>query len=144
MIDNSVILRGPRNVLNDKQIYNIREVYKNCRSLVKTAEITGHSRNTVNKYVKDMSSKNPHSRVGKGIIVMYGKDGKELKRFENSFQASKKTGIRQSSISLCINHKIKSAGGFIFRFLNDKSDIENLKLCHTKKDNDILFTLNLI
>lgn len=144
MIDNSIVTRGPRNVLNDKQIYNIREVYKECKSIVKTSEITGHSRNTINKYVKDMSSKNPHSRAGKGIIVMYEKNGKELKRFKNSFQASKKTGIRQSSISLCINHKIKSAGGFIFRFLNDKSDIENLKLYHTKKDDDILFALNLI
>ena len=144
MIDNSILFKTNVKKLSNDEINRIRTVYPDCRSLVKTSAITGHSRGTVNKYVKDMSSKNVHSRKGKGIVVMYNVAGQEMKRFENSFQASKKTGIRQSSISLCINHKIKSAGGFIFRFLSDKEGIKNIKINHNKVHDDLLFTLNLI
>ncbi|MCD3211836.1 hypothetical protein G8T71_10770 [Clostridium botulinum C/D] len=43
--------------LKSKEIDYILEVYKQEKSIEKTVKITGFSKNTVNKYVEEMSSK---------------------------------------------------------------------------------------
>lgn len=40
-----------------------------------------------------------------------------IKCYDTTGLASKETGIKQSSISLCCNKKYKSAGGFIWKYL---------------------------
>lgn len=66
------------------------------------------------KISKDViyNMKNSYRTVGQFTL-----DNKFIKCYETTGFASKETGIKQSSISLCCNKKYKSAGGFIWKYL---------------------------
>lgn len=51
-------------------------------------------------------------------IDQYSKDGQFIRRFESIKQASYELGICDSTISACAKGKVKSAGGFIWKYVN--------------------------
>ncbi len=71
---------------------------------------------------KERLSKN-HSLAGaiatKKNIIQYTKEMEEIKRYESITDASKKTKINISNISMCCLGKRKSAGGYVWKFNNN-------------------------
>lgn len=51
-------------------------------------------------------------------IDQYSKDGQFIKRFESIKQASDELGICDSTITACAKGRVKSAGGFIWKYVN--------------------------
>ena len=56
---------------------------------------------------------------GKGV-EQYDLQGNFIKKWVSASQASRKLKINQKNISLCCNNKRKTAGGYIWRFSNDR------------------------
>ena len=51
------------------------------------------------------------------IVVQYEKGTmREINRFDNIREASKKTGANESGISQCLNNRYKQSGGFVWRY----------------------------
>lgn len=63
-------------------------------------------------------------------IIQYSKDGEFIKLYNSIKDACTKTGIDISTISKCCNGKQKTAGGYIWRFENEKPTQEYLKWCN--------------
>lgn len=49
------------------------------------------------------------------VISQYSKDGKFINTFGSMRLASRTIGVQMSSISQCINNKLKTAGGFVWK-----------------------------
>lgn len=47
-----------------------------------------------------------------------------IKKYDTISIASNETGIRSTSISLCCKKKLKTAGGYIWRYIDDESNID--------------------
>ena len=60
-------------------------------------------------------------RINKQII-QYTKDGIFVRTYNSIISAAKDTNIDQSSITKCCRDKVKSAGGFIWRYASDIAD----------------------
>ena len=52
----------------------------------------------------------------KKSVIQYTKDYVFVAEYESAKEAERQTGIWQSNISLCCKGKVKSAGGFIWRY----------------------------
>lgn len=55
-------------------------------------------------------------------VAQYSKIGRLVKIFDSAKQASRLTGADPTSISKCCKGKIKTAGGFTWKYVNVKSD----------------------
>jgi hypothetical protein len=51
-------------------------------------------------------------------VNQFGLDGKYIASFDSIKEASKETGISYVTICSCVNGKLKSAGGFMWRKAN--------------------------
>ena len=69
-------------------------------------------------------SKRKISESKQKAVVQYDKNEKKISEYVSAIEAENKTGIGRSHISQCCNGKRKSAGGYIWRFKNEK--LENL------------------
>lgn len=49
-------------------------------------------------------------------IIQLNKEGKIIKYYPNTVQASKETGIVRCTITNCLNGRTKTAGGYIWKF----------------------------
>jgi hypothetical protein len=58
-----------------------------------------------------------HSTARK--VGQYDKSGKLIKTFDYIGEAHSETGANRSSISLCAKGKIKTSGGFIWKYIGD-------------------------
>ena len=73
---------------------------------------------------KKMSISHKGKQVGKDnvaskSVAQYTLCGNLISCFESTCLASLATGVAQSSISRCANGKLKSAGGFIWKYINE-------------------------
>ena len=60
-------------------------------------------------------------RRAKRIVQMFDKStGELLATFPSTCEAGRVTGINQGNISTCCNGKLKSAGGYIWRYLYER------------------------
>lgn len=50
-------------------------------------------------------------------VLQYDKQGNFIKKYESITKASKETKVNLSDISLCVNNKLHSAGGYIWKKL---------------------------
>ena len=101
---------GDRATKQDKE--KILSVYSQTKSIEKTAQITGWSKVTVNKYVKDKSTWRPGSKAFPGHVVQKDQAGKMINIFNTAKEAARVTGVSESNIAHCIAGKTKFAGGF--------------------------------
>lgn len=60
-----------------------------------------------------------HSYIIKKRTIQYTLDLVEVNRFDSVVEASRETGVNKNSISLCANKKLKTAGGYIWRYENE-------------------------
>lgn len=60
-------------------------------------------------------------------VRQYTKEGVFVAEYASTHEASRMTGVNQSSISMCCNHKPRhnTAGGFIWRFKDDPLSTNN-------------------
>ena len=49
-------------------------------------------------------------------ILQFSKDGTLIKEWQSAYEAERKLGIPQPNICNCLKDKIKSAGGFVWRY----------------------------
>ncbi len=76
--------------------------------------------NSIHAFENNLSKSNSKGKFGyesnRGKeVIQLDKSGMELNRYGSLRDAERKTGIRTSSISLNINGKLKTAGGFIWK-----------------------------
>lgn len=96
-----------------KDIQYIRIVYLKCKSIAKTTEITGWSRNTVHKYVSDLSCKHPSSKYNHRKVLKIDIITREIiSKYDDLSTAAEKTGVSMSNIDHCLKKDTRSAGGY--------------------------------
>ncbi len=99
--------------LRKEEIDYIEKVYREVRSIQKTSEITGFSKPTVNRYVKEISCLNPRSRDCKNPIYQIDLETKEvIKEWDKPAIASKELNINPAEITRVAKGELKQAGGF--------------------------------
>lgn len=110
----------------DLEIQEIRETYKKVGSIVKTASILNISKLTVNKYVKDLSVRDKHSRNCKiqRAVIKLSLEGEELAEYKNANTAAKENNISSSNLIQCLSGRIKTCQGHFWCY---KDEIENFK-----------------
>ncbi|KGM94692.1 hypothetical protein IRP63_16140 [Clostridium phage CWou-2020a] len=105
--------------LKNKEIDYILEVYKKEKSIEKTVKITGFSKNTVNKYVEEISSKDKRSRnCLNPIEKLDANTGQVLEEYRKPSIAAIKEAIHPASICRCLKGELDTAGGFKWRYKN--------------------------
>lgn len=107
-------MSGKRASIDD--VDEIRKVYKELKSVEKTAHKTGWSRVTVHKYVRDLSSNHPSSLYKKNPVIQMDINKNILNEFSTPSEASEKTGIAFDNITHCLKKRTKTAGGYIFEY----------------------------
>jgi hypothetical protein len=80
----------------------------------------------------------PHSTSAR--VIQYSKDGKEIKRFTNSVEAAKVMKIDPSQITKVCRGKLKTCGGFIWKYeCQENTDSKNIiKRLTPDQKNEIL------
>ena len=68
------------------------------------------------KRIVETRNKNGSSNAEKPV-TQYTKDGVEIARYSGIREAERQTGIPNSNIGKCCKGKLKSAGGYIWRYL---------------------------
>lgn len=102
--------------LKSHEIDEVVDTYIKCRSIAKTAQITGFCKGTVNKYVIDYSKQSKHSRNNIIPIVQSDLNCNYVKEYNSIAEASKFTGIPQPSIAQVLTGYIKQTHNFIFQY----------------------------
>ncbi len=65
--------------------------------------------------------KTSHEKIAKKLskpVLQFTRDNKFVAEFPSTMEAERQTRIFQTNISKCCNGKLKSAGGFVWRFKN--------------------------
>ena len=122
MINSSVKFSYSRewNKLTPSEIDDIIKIYLRENSIVKTSKILGYSKNTVNKYVKHISSKSKNSRYTSNVVYQINPlTGEIINKFFNSNIASKHIGISLSSLNKCLKGSTKSCQGYCWCYEKD-------------------------
>ena len=82
---------------------------------------------------KPKTYSNENGNPLKKIICQYSTQGLLIEKFLGSDEAWKKTGISRSSISNCLCHLSRTAGGYIWRNDNDPLTPEDIALVNSRK-----------
>lgn len=103
------------NRLPAEEVERIREIYKQYKSIAKTADIVGLPNNTVNKYVRDMSRQDPRSRYNnREVLKVEPETGKVIRKYKNANTAAVRNHIRADNICHCLKGRTKTAGGYVW------------------------------
>lgn len=104
--------------LKKQEIEYIVETYKKLKSISKTAEITGFSKLTVNKYVMDISKNDKRSRNCKNLVNQIDLDtGKIIKQWEKPRHAAVELNITESEISRVLKGELRQAGNYGWKYV---------------------------
>ncbi|MBN1058590.1 hypothetical protein FDB23_03070 [Clostridium botulinum] len=104
--------------LKNKEIDYIVDTYKEVKSIVKTVEITGFSKITVNKYVREISSLDKRSRNCKNLIQQINlQTGGIIKVWTKPRHAAKELKINLAEIVRVAKGELKQAGGFGWKYI---------------------------
>lgn len=113
--------------LKGEEIDYIVDTYKEVKSIIKTAEITGFSKITVNRYVRDISSKDKHSRDCKNPVNQINlKTGQIIKPWDKPNHAAKELNINLAEIVRVLSGELKQAGGFGWKYVKEEKKDEEL------------------
>lgn len=63
----------------------------------------------------------------KRAVVQYNMNGERMMEFLSLTDAEKQTGVLQSKITLCCQHKRRSAGDYQWRYADDKQDVVKIE-----------------
>lgn len=107
---------------SQSDIEYIRNTYVKCHSIEKTIVITGWARNTVHKYVSDLSCSNPSSLYNhRHILKLDRKTGKVLMEYQDLATAARLTHLGISNINKCVKGHTQTAGGYCWRYKDEYS-----------------------
>lgn len=82
-----------------------------------------------------------HRNIMSEPVIQYTKDLKLIKSYKSFVEAEEETGVSKPHIHACCNRKRASAGGFIWKYENDREIISTfLSIAKNKKS----FGLNLV
>lgn len=110
-----------------QDIQVIQNVYLQCKNIETTIEKTGWSRNTVHKYVKELSNQHPSSKYNHRHILKLDKNTHDvIEEFIDLSTASKITNISISNISHCLKGDTKTAGGYMWLYKDGENQIDKL------------------
>jgi hypothetical protein len=85
-----------------------------------------HSEETLKKISESNKGKKHSEETRKKIskrVVQYDLEMKEISKYNSMIEASIKTGVHQSKISLCCNGKRKTTGEFIWKFAESSEQV---------------------
>jgi len=109
--------------LKPKQIDYIVETYKRVDSILETAKITGFSYKAVNNYVRDLSSKKKCSRNCRNPVLQIDlKTERIICEWFKPSMAARYLKINPSEICLALQGKVKQAGGFGWKYKEEKTE----------------------
>ena len=74
------------------------------------------SSNLMKKLNKDPNFRGASRKARQKPLLQYTKEGELVSKFSSGREAVEKTGIRQSSISNALKGRLKTAGGFIWKY----------------------------
>jgi hypothetical protein len=66
--------------------------------------------------VPSKETRNKLSKANGKIVYQYSKEGLFLNEFSSTILASKETGVNRGDLNSCCNGKLKTAGGYIWRY----------------------------
>jgi 6-phosphogluconolactonase (cycloisomerase 2 family) len=130
--------------LAEDEVQNIRSKYLELKSIDKVAKTLGHAKNTVNKYVKDLSSLDKRSRNNNiAVFKIDAITGKIIGKFKNANSAATMCHIAVSNLNQCLSNKTNSAGGFCWCYANKYKNFKLPNKIHTSyvREEDILLGL---
>lgn len=115
-------MSGKRTTQQD--IENIRKVYSQCKSIEKTIKLTGWSRCTVHKYVRDLSCQHPSSKYNHRRVLKIDKStGKTISSYRDLAKAARLTKISISNIDHCLRKDTATAGGYCWKYEDEKGTL---------------------
>lgn len=79
--------------------------------------------------VLDLSFLDIPINCGQKEVNQYNVSGKLIATYSSLREASDVTGISYKSMSQCASHKIKSSGGYVWRYVDDPVQFEKPKTC---------------
>lgn len=79
--------------------------------------------------VLDLSFLDIPINCGQKEVNQYSVSGKLIATYPSLREASDVTGISYKSMSQCASHKIKSSGGYVWRYVDDPVQFEKPKTC---------------
>lgn len=105
------------NRLLAEEVKRVRKVYEQCRSIYKTATLTGHTRPTVNKYVRDMSRQDSRSRYNnREVLKIEPETGKIIRKYKNANTAAVRNHIGADNICHCLKGRTLTAGSYVWAY----------------------------
>ena len=110
--------------LRGKEIDYIIEVYKKTRSREKTSKETGFNKNTVHRYVRDISSTDTRSiNCINKIMQIDLKTDELIKVWNKPSIAAKELKISLSEICRVAKGELKQAGGYKWQYVKKQEII---------------------
>lgn len=102
-------------IKSDNRVENLRWVTtkENANNPI---TIEKNRRSQTGKKMSAESSRKKSEAMPKKAVIQYSKDGKIITRFSSISDASKATRADTGSISNCCKGRIKTAGGYIWRY----------------------------
>ena len=82
-----------------------------------------HRKNSVKKWVSKVQPRG--AEASKTKVIQYDLKGKVLNIYNSQREASEKTGVCRSSITRCVRHNRKTAGGYIWEYYLEGSTTKN-------------------
>lgn len=108
-------------LLKNEEIEYIEQIYEEVKSISKTAEITGFSKNTVNKYVKFKSSQDKRSRDKENIVYQINiSDNSVVKEWFKPSVAARELNINAAEVCRVLKGELKQAGGYGWKYKKAK------------------------
>lgn len=113
-----IYMSSKRTTLED--VKNIRNVYSQCHSIERTIELTGWSRCTVHKYVRDLSCQHPSSKYNHRRVLKLDINTKKIiSSYKDLAKAARLTEISISNIDHCLRGNTNTAGGYCWQYEAD-------------------------
>ena len=74
-------------------------------------------------------------------IIQYSIDGEKITEYKSITEANENTGVNMSSISHCCNRRYHTAGGFIWRYLDDSISQDDIEYINNNYKDIIQYSL---
>lgn len=118
--------------LNSNSGYNLRHGGSRGRHSKQTLEKLSNAHMGIKRTKESIEKGKENIIKARGVpVFQYDADGNLMKKWDYIAKAAQELGIQDSSISDCCAGRVKKAGGFIWRNVDEPLTEEHLKWCNT-------------